>query len=137
MWLGPFKRAVDVVLVAGLIAVVTWTFQVKQASEEALERVTELEKQIAAEKAEIDLLKSDWSLLTSPARLQALAERYSGELELGQIEVFQLAEPGELSTLPMQSRQLQEREEDFADVDSDTTTASVPARPDTEKDGQQ
>ncbi len=45
-------------------------------SRAAHDRVSELERQIEAQEVEIDLFKSDWSLLTSPARLEKLVERY-------------------------------------------------------------
>lgn len=126
MRLAPIKRALDLVLLVGLIVVVAWTFQVKQESQEALERVAELEKQIAAEKTEIDLLKSDWSLLTNPARLQELFERYSQELDLAPIDAMQLADGDALNQLPKRSPAITDLLEGFAEIDSQSTTASVP-----------
>ncbi len=89
-------RSIDVVMVAVLIAIVSWTFKVKHDSQIALERVAELERLIAGTKTEIDLLKSDWSLLTSPARLQELVERYGDELNLEPMQPGQIAAEDEL-----------------------------------------
>ena len=96
MRLAPMVRSIDIVLLIALVAMISWTFKVKQDAQAALERVAELEKQIAAEKIEIDLLKSDWSLLTNPARLQALVERYNKELELVPMGAAQQATVNEL-----------------------------------------
>ena len=96
MRLIPMFRSVDVIMIALLIGVVSWTFKVKHDSQAALERVAEIEREIAAERIEIDLLKSDWSLLTSPARLQSLAERYSEELGLQVMEPEQIADKEQL-----------------------------------------
>ena len=99
MRLAPMMRTVDIILLLALVCVVSWTFQVKHESQVALERVAELEKQIAAERVEIDLLKSDWSLLTSPARLQELVERYAKQLELEPMAASQMTSEKEIYTL--------------------------------------
>ena len=90
------SRSINIIMLALLIGVVSWTFKVKQDSQEALARVAELERQIAAEKTEIDLLKSDWSLLTSPERLQELVDRYGDELNLKPMEPGQIAREDDL-----------------------------------------
>ena len=89
-------RPVDLILVAVLIGVIAWTFKVKHDSQVALERVAELERLIEAERIEIDLLKSDWSLLTNPARLQELVERYNSELALEPVDPEQIGSEGDL-----------------------------------------
>lgn len=75
-------RPLDVAMIAALIAAGSWTFKVKHDSELAMQRVGELERAIAAEREAIDILRSDWALLTSPDRLQRLVERHGGELKL-------------------------------------------------------
>ncbi len=99
MKLGPIFRTVDIVMGLVLLAMITWTFKVKNDSEEALSRVAELERQLEEERIEIDLLKSDWALLTSPTRLQALVERYSNELGLVAAEPTQIINGDELPPL--------------------------------------
>ncbi len=89
-------RGINLIMIALLIGVVSWTFKVKHDSQIAQARVAELEAQIAAEKTEIDLLKSDWSLLTSPGRLQDLVERYGEELNLKPMQPGQMARKDEL-----------------------------------------
>ncbi len=75
-------RTVDVVMIGILLGGAAFTFKVKQDSEAAIERVAELERQIAAEREAIDILEADWSLLSDPKRLQKLAERYEAQLGL-------------------------------------------------------
>lgn len=135
MRLKPFIRTIDLVLLVGLIGIVTWTFKVKHDSQEALDRVAELEKQIAAERIEIDLLKSDWSLLTSPARLQDLAERYSSELDLMPLEAFQLSGPDELPALRVPDLGNGITDEQQAGIDNGARTGSVPVSPDVKASG--
>jgi len=77
-------RTIDIVMIGALMVGVTWTFKVKNESERALARVAELEARIEAEREAIDLLRADWSLLTSPDRLEKLVERHSEDLKLEQ-----------------------------------------------------
>ena len=86
----PFLRAMDIVMLSVLLAVIVWTFKVKNDSQLALERVSDLHRQLEAEKTEIDLLKSDWGLLTNPQRLEQLVKRYREELGLEGIQPSQL-----------------------------------------------
>ncbi len=123
MRFAPMLRSVDLILLVALIATVSWTFKVKHDSQQALERVAELEKQIAAEKVEIDLLKSDWSLLTSPARLQQLVEKYSRQLELDAMRASQIANDKELPAF--RAPNPPETPDTFAETDVTTTTGSI------------
>lgn len=79
-------RTIDIVMVGALMVGVTWTFKVKNETERALARVAELEAQIEAEREAIDLLRADWSLLTSPDWLEKLVERHSEDLKLEQTD---------------------------------------------------
>ena len=94
--LAPLFRSLDFLLLCSLLLLVAWTFQIKHEAKSAFRRASELEKQIVAEQVEIDLLKSDWSLLTSPARLQGLAEQFSSELDLQQLDAKQLTNAAQL-----------------------------------------
>lgn len=121
-------RGVNIILLALLIAVVSWTFKVKNDSQIALARVAELERQIAAEKIEIDLLKSDWSLLTSPERLQDLVTRYGDELNLKPMLPEQLAReddlPGYRQEFELESSPLFDG---FVEADKVITTGGIKA----------
>ncbi len=125
MRLAPVFRSVDILMVALLIATVVWTFKVKHDSQEALDRVAILEKQIEAEKNRVDLLKSDWSLLTSPKRLEKLVEHYGGQLQLKPIEPAQLADDNSLPGLKRPDVLVDENPEGYAGIDGDLNTGTV------------
>lgn len=120
-------RAFDFLMIALMIGMAVWTFKIKHDSQIALDRVAELESRIAAEKTEIDLLKSDWSLLTSPARLQDLVEKYGGDLKLHPMEPSQLASENDLpgyrhEVKPGASPMF----DGFVEADRGITTGSLP-----------
>lgn len=83
-------RTLNLVLIGLLVAGAGWTFIVKHNAEEAHERVDGLERQIANEREEIDLLRADWALLSSPTRLEQLVARYNDELGLKNLDATQL-----------------------------------------------
>ena len=83
-------RMLDIVMILALLAGAAWTFKVKNESEAALARVAELERRIAAEREAIDLLRADWSLLTSPDRLENLAEQFKDDLKIEQVKAGQI-----------------------------------------------
>jgi len=79
-------RTLDVIMIGALIAAASWTFKVKYDSEAAHERISKLEKRLEIEKEAIDILNADWSLLTSPDRLEKLVERYHDQLQLAPVD---------------------------------------------------
>ncbi|PCI05508.1 MAG: hypothetical protein COB78_02605 [Hyphomicrobiales bacterium] len=120
-------RAIDVILICGLIGSASWTYKVKYDAHIALERVEELEKKIIAERAEIKLLKADWALYNSPARLQRLVDKYRDELNLVPLD------PGQISTVdqlpPLRSERIERKSpmlDGFAEADRTVKTGSVP-----------
>jgi len=135
MRFAPVLRSFDMFMVLLLLAVVAWTFKVKYDSQKALDQVTELERQIEAEKTEIDLLKSDWSLLTSPSRLQKLVDRYRNELELEPIEPAQLTTEDQLPSVrdDVLDQPIKPSDEGFAGIeaiietDDTVITGSIPS----------
>jgi hypothetical protein len=83
-------RTLDIVMIGAMIAGAAWTFKVKHDAEQAVARVETLETRIRLERETIDILKADWSLLTSPERLEALIERYKDELMLDHVQPRQI-----------------------------------------------
>jgi hypothetical protein len=77
-------RTVNLLLLLAVMAGAGWTFKVKADAEAARQEVARIEERIRAEREALDILKADWSLLTSPARLEKLVERYKEELALEQ-----------------------------------------------------
>lgn len=99
MRFAPMFRSFNMLMLVLLIATVGWTFKVKNDSREAYLRIVELEQQIKAQEVEIDLFKSDWSLLTSPQRLEKLVERYGDQLGLAEVEASQMSDQDNLPPL--------------------------------------
>lgn len=128
MRFAPWLRTFDILMVALLVGVVFWTFKVKNDSQIALDKVSELQRQIEAERTEIDLLKSDWGLLTSPKRLEQLVERYGLELGLEPMGASQLADE---TSLPAMREKFDPQIDDpeFAGTDQSVNTGSVETAP--------
>ena len=78
-------RTLDIIMIGVLIAGAGYTFKVKHDAERAVERVESLETRIRLEREAIEILKADWSLLTSPDRLEALIKRHQQELGLQEL----------------------------------------------------
>jgi cell division protein FtsL len=75
-------RTLDIIMIGALIAGAAWTFKVKYDAVVAKEELVRLERRLQIEREAIDILKADWSLLTSPDRLEKLATRYHDDLQL-------------------------------------------------------
>lgn len=96
-------RSGNLVLVGLVLAAASATYMIKFQADDARDRLTQLHRDIAAEREAIDILYADWSLLTNPSRLQALAERHREELRLTPISADQIVT---LETLPSRLEQL-------------------------------
>ncbi len=83
-------RSGNLVLVGMVLAAASATYMVKFQADDARDRLTQLRRDIAAEREAIDILHADWSLLTNPSRLQALSERHDEELRLTPISADQI-----------------------------------------------
>lgn len=120
-------RTLDVILICGMLGAAAWTYKVKNDSQNAMDRVVELEEKIAEERAEIALLKADWSLFTSPDRLQILVDRFREELQLEPVVSSQIADG---KSLPPYRRDLRRPKspllDGFAEADRNVTTGTVP-----------
>ena len=119
-------RAIDVILICGLIGSASWTYKVKYDTHIALDRVEKLEKKIVAEREEIKLLKADWALYNSPSRLQRLVDKYRDELNLAPLQ------PGQIGTVdqlpPLRSERAMPKSpmlDGFAEADRTVMTGSV------------
>ncbi len=118
-------RSIDVLMVGALIAGAAWTFKVKHDAQGEAAHLARLETRIRLENEAIDILKADWSLLTSPDRLERLAERYKGQLAL------EPASPRQIVTLddvPLRQEALPPIDDERVDApspDRQTMTGSV------------
>jgi hypothetical protein len=83
-------RTRDFIFVGLVLLVATATYVLKYGSEIDHNNVARLEREIEAKKGAIDILKANWSLLTSPARIQELSERHEKELQLNTLKPNQI-----------------------------------------------
>ena len=120
----PFLGAIDIVLIAILLAVVSWNFKITIDTQGALDEVASLRAKLEAERTEIDLLKSDWGLLTSPGRLEQLVERYGEQLTLQRIDPSQLTDLDGLPPVELQIDPAATRRTVTGNID-DINTGSV------------
>ncbi len=80
-------RALNVLVVLGLIAAATLVYKVKYQSTFYVERIAKLKSDIRKETEQIAVLKAEWARLTTPSRLQGLADRH---LKMQQLTVDQM-----------------------------------------------
>ncbi len=89
-------RTLDMALVVVMIAAAAMTYKIKHDAEDRLAEIRKLREAIAQEEETIDVLKADWSILTQPARLQALADQYQDQLGLQQLAARAIVGAGDL-----------------------------------------
>ncbi len=83
-------KPLDIFFVCMVLAAATATYVVKYGSQIKHSSVAKLEHKIEVEKEAIDILNANWSLLTSPARLQNLSELHDEELQLKNLDPKQI-----------------------------------------------
>lgn len=71
-------RLINAFAVVILIGSAAWVYRIKYESTWQAEEVSRLERQIAREKAAIAVLTAEWTHLTRPDRIQAIAEKHIG-----------------------------------------------------------
>lgn len=119
-------RTIDVVMIGALIAAAGYTFKVKHDAEQSVARVDGLKERIRLENEAIDLLEADWSLLTSPQRLERLVSRHKEELGLEPVAPKQL---GSIADVPVRRANLPPIDSEHAaaeEPDTGTVTGSIP-----------
>ncbi len=84
-----------------MVAAAAFTYKTKHDAESRFAEVRRLQEQIRLEENAIDVLRADWSLLTQPARLQQLAERFQDELELESAAPHQIADISDIPLRPL------------------------------------
>ena len=84
------SKTVNFVFVGLVLAVATATYVVKYGSEIEHNNISRLERDIRTEKEAIDILQANWSLLTSPSRIQTLTKRHGDELNLDILQSHQV-----------------------------------------------
>lgn len=75
-------RWTDIVMIAAMIAVVTYTYSVKTGTKHVVQQLAAIERETESEINAIDLLNADWEVLTAPKRIQSLVNVYQSDLNL-------------------------------------------------------
>ena len=76
------KSPIYVLAIAMVVGVAFWAYQVNYRTKAALERVDQLQREIAAEREAIGVLRVEWAWLNRPERLEALVELHLATLGL-------------------------------------------------------
>lgn len=90
-------RFINALLVFLMVLSAAAVYDMKYEAEIAAEAMAELTRRIENERSEISLLKAEWSVLTQPARLSGLVERYQEVLQLQPLTADQI---GSLADIP-------------------------------------
>jgi hypothetical protein len=96
-------RIFNVLLIGLMIGGAVITYNLKHEAEDVANRVSRLHAKIAEEREEIALLKTEWSLLTQPSRLQALIAKYQDHFRL---EPFSASQVATLDEIPLRPPEL-------------------------------
>lgn len=72
-------------------------YQMKYDNRDLRKKVAEIEREIAREEDAVKVLRAEWSLLTQPARIETLSEKY---LNLQQLSPAQIWREKNLVDLP-------------------------------------
>jgi hypothetical protein len=98
-------RYVNALLVFLMVLSAAAVYDMKYEAELAAGRVAELETRINGARAELSLLKAEWSVLTQPARLESLVDRHQDILQLQPLTSAQI---GTLADIPEKPVELPE-----------------------------
>ena len=93
-------RAINAVFLGAMIAGAVVTYGLKHQAEVAAEDVAHLQAAIASEKNQIRTLNAEWSLLTQPARLEAVVREHADYFRLQPFSPDQVAA---INDIPMRT----------------------------------
>lgn len=93
-------RIVNLLLLAIMIGGAVVTYNLKHRAEVVADRVARLDANIGDEREAIAFLKTEWSLLTQPSRLQALVTKYQDHFKLQPFSASQVATLDEIPMRP-------------------------------------
>ncbi len=119
-------KTMDFVFVALVLGVAATTYMIKFGAEIESNDIAKLEREINLEKEAIDVLNANWSLLTGPARIQTLVERYGDELQLENLEPQQVTTVEQIPLKPIEEQpERSAQNEDESSQVSDFITGSI------------
>jgi hypothetical protein len=130
-------RIIHLFVIGALIFAAAYVYRIKMESTERTERVLRLRAQIREERDAIAALRSEWSKLDSPLRLQGLVERHLALKPLNANQYDQLknlpdrppslVKPGDPDPIGTMLDTIE------AAADAPATTGSIPAAPQEEQ----
>jgi hypothetical protein len=94
-------RFINTLLVALMVLSAAAVYDMKYEAETASVALSDLEQKIAAERAELSLLKAEWSVLTQPARMTDLVDRYQPILQLQPLTANQIGTVADVPEKPV------------------------------------
>src|ERR1700742_4904224 len=132
-------RIIHLLVIGALIFAAAYVYRIKMESTERTERVLRLRAEIREERDAIAALRSEWSRLDSPLRLQGLAERHLALKPLNANQYDQLknlpdrppslVKPGDPDPIGTMLNTIE------ASTDAPASTGSIPA-PEQPQEGQ-
>ncbi len=120
-------RLIHLFVICALVFAAAYVYRIKMESTVRTERVLRLRADIREERNHIAALRAEWATLSSPKRLQGLAERH---LDLRPVEATQF---GQLKNLPPRPPSfIRPNDPDpigkmIETVEQDNITSSIPA----------
>ena len=94
-------RIFNLILLGVMIVAAAMTYDLKYNAESAANRVARLQSDIAKERAKIQALRAEWSMLDQPARLQALVEAHADHFQLAPFSPDQIATVADIPMRPV------------------------------------
>ena len=94
-------RWTDLCLVGFAFAAALLVYDLKYEAEEKAKHKAGLIQSLEEERATIDLLEAEWSVLNQPARLQTLAEQYGTVLSLEALSIDQVSHVNNVPLRPV------------------------------------
>ena len=94
-------RIINIVLACSVVVLAVWMYELKYGVRGSVTEQARIKRQIEKTKQDITLLKAEWSHLTRPKQLQALAKRH---LKLERVRPNHIVRESELALLPERPR---------------------------------
>jgi hypothetical protein len=94
------RRILNIVLLVLMIVGAAVTYDMKHKAELAAEKVARLQAEINKDRDAIAVLRAEWALLTQPARLQTVVDKYADYFQLAPFSPQQVATIDEIPMRP-------------------------------------
>ncbi|RLQ88188.1 cell division protein FtsL [Notoacmeibacter ruber] len=125
-------RLRDMLMIAIIVSAVGYTYTAKHRTDTTLEEIAKVEREIKKRKTAIDILETDWALMTQPNRLQSHLRTFESQLPLEPARPDQYGRVGQLPLRPLEEPSEAGLDEALAILGRDNlshdavTTGSIP-----------